>query len=266
MSHLALKNMIVSIESSDGFKHPDEKKVDTAVTREVIAGDGSASRWTDLKEFDGAVGTDSTGDQEVKKAVAGAKDGRMTYWWVSPRKGAYTEFPLSVGDGDPSVPRQLKDEVASLGKLLRTVEQMSQLEGVTTSPVSTATIHGKTAVCLRMKGGAATSVGWGVSDGSGSAKKAVEQYRKAAKHDGKKVATDVVDWSSRTCFDPDTERPVLHTYSTHYQLDQFKAPSYSTHTTRYKWLQRKATSEKLVAPDLDGLRKLGYKEYVQLTK
>ncbi|MFC8730888.1 hypothetical protein ACFT5B_00320 [Luteimicrobium sp. NPDC057192] len=268
VARLALKDMIVSSEETDGIKHPDDAKMDTTSTREVLAGDGSASRWTDVKELDGQVGTDMTGDQEVKKAIPGAEDGRMTYWYVSPRKGVYAEFPWSVGDGDPSVPDQIKDYVATVSRTLETVEEMAALKGVTSSPVTTTTIDGKEAVCLRMKGDGVTSVGWGATKGKGgsTAEQAVKSYQKALKAMGKNVRTDVVDWSSRTCFDPETQLPVLHTYSTHYQLAELKTPSYSTHTTRYAWLPRNASTEKLVAPDLEGLQQVSRDRYFQLTK
>ncbi len=143
VARLAMKDMIVSSEDSDGIKHPDDAKVDTSITRQVLAGDGSASRWTLVKELDGSVGTDATGDQEVKKAVPGAEDGRMTYWYVSPRKGVYAEFPWSVGGGDASVPDQIRDYLATVSQTLWTVEQMAALKGVTSSPVTTTTINGK---------------------------------------------------------------------------------------------------------------------------
>ncbi len=248
---LDLKHMIVSVTTTDGSQHPDEPKLESGVDREFYAGDGTASRWINIVDVPGAT-TDDSGSEEVKKVVPGTKNGLMTYWYVDPRVGAYAKFRLDVGAPGSTTADLVVEWITNLGNLLKTVQGMTALDGVVSSAPTTTKVDGRPAVCIRLSGGAETSGGWEAQDSDGDVKKAIAKDEAFIARFSKKQ----LDWSTRTCFDRQTRLPVLHTYSYHYQLDEYDSPSRTEKTDTYAWLPRNATTEKLLEPDLKGLRRV----------
>jgi len=259
VTQLDLKHMIVSVTTKEGTQHPDEDSLGADVDRQVYAGDGSASHWTSLKDVAGAVGS-TVEDQEVKRVVPDAKDGLTTYWYISPRVGAYARFQMATGANGASLSDAIVEQLEELTTTLRAVQAMVGVDGVRSSAPATSTVDGRPAVCIRMSGDASTWAGWGAQS-TAEAERAVEQERarleRLSAEDRKRLEVDsVLDWTSRTCIDPESRLPVLSMYSYHHQLAAFDSPSRRVHSETYEWLPKNATTEKLLEPDLKGLRRV----------
>ncbi|HWK91282.1 MAG TPA: hypothetical protein VNR17_03370 [Luteimicrobium sp.] len=246
-----LADLVVVTTKSGWIKHPGEKKSSNGVDRDIDAGDGHATRWTVITPMDSDGPPEHRGVEELKVAVPGRTDGRMTYWYIDPVAGVYSTFPWAAKTSGrlavPSLPDQIAEFAEKIGKALAAAKEIAAAPGVTTSGPSTSTVDGKAAACLRMSGKGDQAI---VDGGPGIPADA-----------GVSGA-----WSWRVCFDPDTRLPVLSQFETDYQLPQLKRPSHESRTERYEWLPKGPDTEKLFAPDVDGLRKVSRDEYFKITE
>ena len=246
LADVDLDSLVLSIRTTDTSQDVDGAPTVTTVRREALAGDGSASRaWVPSASGRGGE------DEEVRRSVPGQD--RVTTWWVSPEDGVYTQFVADGGasDKNPSAQAtQPRNRVAALGARLGEIEKAMSDPGVRTSGPTHTTIDGKAATCVTLSGDGSTALTW----------------LPKAKSKGTVKDSTVLSWSSNTCFDDASNLPLVDTYTQHRDGAATDAVSRWGTSASYRWLPRNAASEKLVAPDLDGLRKVGYQQYIQLTK
>ncbi|MEL7977663.1 hypothetical protein AAG589_17490 [Isoptericola sp. F-RaC21] len=231
------------------IKHPGEAW-DSTVDRNITLGDGTATRYVSVKDFDTAVGASSVGHEEIKQVDPEGPKGQMTYWWLSPADGIYTRFPLSpeeyVSTDEQFPVDPVQDQiVARLDELrgtLDAVEALARTPGVTVGAPSTWERDGLTATCITLSGGKPeqdVGFGWAIED--------------------------TVDWERRVCFDDATELPVLDERSQHYLLEPGAEASQERNTFEYRWLPLDDASRRLVEPDVDGLTEVDEDTYVART-
>ncbi|MFC8730886.1 hypothetical protein ACFT5B_00310 [Luteimicrobium sp. NPDC057192] len=246
-----LADLVLVTTKSGWIKHPGEKKSSNGVDRDIDAGDGHATRWTVITPMDSDGPPEHRGVEELKVAVRGRTDGRMTYWYIDPVAGVYSTFPWAAKTTGklavPSLPDQIAEFAEEIGKALAAAKEIAAAPGVTTSGPSTSPVDGRAAVCLRMAGKGDQAI---VDGGPG-----IPADRGASGA-----------WSWRVCFDPDTRLPVLSQFDVDYQLPELKRPSHESRTERYEWLPKGPGTEKLFAPGVDGLRKVSRDEYFKITE
>jgi hypothetical protein len=246
VSGLDLESLILSIRTTDRSQDDGGTNASATVKRDVLAGDGSASRsWVPA-----APGKGGPQDQEVRRA-AGAD--RTTTWWVSPSKGVYARFVVEGLDSDENPSAQATrpgNRVAAIGARLGEIEHAMKVQGVTVSGPTATKVDGRDATCVTLTGDGSTAWVW----------------IPKAKQKGMGKDASVLSWSSRTCFDHASNLPLVDTFTQHRDSAVTDAVSRSGTSASYAWLPRDAASEKLLAPDLDGLRQVSRDQYVQLTQ
>lgn len=233
------------------IKHPGEQW-DSMADRNITLGDGTATRYVNLKDFDAAVGASGVGQEEVKQVDPDGPEGQMTYWWLSPDDGVYTRFPLApeeyvsteespFGPVDP-VQEQIVARLDELRGTLDAVEALSTTPGVTVGAPTSWERDGLTATCLTLSGGKPeqdVGFGWAIED--------------------------TVSWERRVCFDDATELPVLDERSQRYRLEPGAKASQEHNTYEYWWLPLDDETRRLVEPDVDDLTEVDQGTYTART-
>jgi len=242
-----LATLVLEVESSFGVQHPGDAALDTSVTRDITAGDGSATRWVQEEDSASSAGAGLAGVEEVKHADPAGPEGQTTYWWVSPGDGVYTRFTVPAENWDDvqegTIRQQLTERIADLAAQMETVRGLADREDVVTSGPEARTVGGRAATCFELAGEGSTGTAGGPEAGM----------------------PETVDWTREACFDDETHLPLSDERSERYVLDDASEPSLVVTTARYTWHPRDEASLALLEPSTDGLREVSQDEYTRLT-
>ncbi|MBD5785042.1 hypothetical protein IF650_02505 [Cellulosimicrobium terreum] len=240
-----LTAFVVEHASTFGVQHPGEPELDTSVTRQLTAGDGSGMRWISEKDFAASSTTATTGDEEVHVVDPAGPEGQMTYTWVSPRAGVWTQFTMPPETWDDieegTGQEQLASWIEELGSSMEEIEELSTHPDVTTSGPVAETVRGQAATCFDLSGTGAPAGG------------------------ADPVEQETIDWTRTACFDDATHLPLSDSRSSHYEVAEGSEPSLLVTSDEYTWHALDDASRALLQPDLDGLREVSKDEYDRLT-
>src|SRR5690606_13368033 len=74
-----LATLVLEVESSFGVQHPGDAALDTSVSRDITAGDGSATRWVQEEDSASSAGAGLAGVEEVNHADPARPEGEPTH-------------------------------------------------------------------------------------------------------------------------------------------------------------------------------------------
>ncbi|ARU51107.1 hypothetical protein CBR64_05995 [Cellulosimicrobium cellulans] len=245
-----LSTLVLEVGSTFGVQHPGESALDSSADRTFTAGDGSATRWLSEQDFVASVGTSTVGVEEVKHADPAGPEGQMTYWWVSPAAGVYTQFTLPVENWDDiqegTIREQLTAQMTDLAAQMDAIQALADQPDVVTSGPEARTVGGRPATCFELSG-------------PGSAAPESETSMWVGGEPG------TVDWTRAACFDDATHLPLSDERTEHYYIDGATETSLAVTTSEYTWHPRDEASLALLEPSVTGLREVSQDEFTRLT-